>query len=82
MKQYLIQAFAEAKGQNKRKASDILDMLNRRPRLWKIVQKTMEEKYLEETGQLPSADWQSFLDWLIENLPAILKMLSLLLAFL
>lgn len=80
MKSLITQALSSAKGANKTKAQRILDKLETHPRMWQAVQTTLRVRYERRTGKDALADPQSFLDWLIKNLPAILTILAALLA--
>jgi len=44
-------------------------------RLWARMEKLAERRYRKETGYTGAIDWGSILDWLVENLPAILQIL-------
>jgi hypothetical protein len=43
-------------------------------RLWERMEKKVAARYRKETGQ-EVGDWREILDWLIENLPAILQII-------
>lgn len=53
----------------------------RHKRFWVFLEHAVARHYERETGKRPPADWKKILDWLIANLPAILKIILALLPF-
>jgi hypothetical protein len=54
----------------------------RHKRLWMAMEHIVAHRYERETGQKITAnfDWSKLMQWLIDNLPAILKIVASLLA--
>ena len=42
---------------------------------WSMAERVVTRRYRRATGKVGKIDWQKALDWLVENLPAILKIL-------
>jgi len=42
---------------------------------WGVAERVVTRRYRRATGKVGKIDWQAALDWLIANLPAILKIL-------
>ena len=51
-----------------------LDPADRRV-FWSIAERIVSHRYRRATGHVGKIDWQAALDWLIQNLPAMLKIL-------
>lgn len=81
MRSTIKQGLQAAKGANKTKAAAILDELEQHPRMWVAVERVLERRYKRDTGKEAKADLGAFLTWISEKLPAILKILSLILMF-
>ena len=46
---------------------------------WGVAERVVTRRYRRATGKVGKIDWQKALAWLVENLPAILKILMSLL---
>lgn len=82
MKSTIKKALSQATGAQAKKAEALLAGFEEHPVMWSVADRILTRRYERETGKSAKADPSSFLDWLVANLPEILKILAMILSFL
>ncbi len=79
-KTMMLTAAGHATGRNKNLSSKMAGVKS--PFLWKSLENAVKHRYFEETGIKIGAgfDWSTILEWVIEALPILLKVILIIFA--